>query len=406
MGYTASPNWLAERTMAIPVHVQQNESVTGLLSPALAPLFDSSFITSCDLLEAYSARLALQIFQSTGLAAACQQPVTVDEAIVSAGLAASVARVPVGWVLGMLASRGWLSVTQGEPRYCIGAALPALDPSEIAQAQEAHDPRCMPAYRIAALAAEHYPSVLRGQETGEHALFGAEGISVWVKYFSNANPLYAISNAVGAVAMEQVLGHGDAKILELGGGLGSGAEAVLSRLAADERTPRITAYHFTEISPLFLKRAQRALKARYATCPLTFAELDIDRPFASGDVAPGSFSVVYGVNVLHVARDLAATLEEIRLALEPGGAVIISECVRPFAGQPVYLELVFNLLSAFRDPVTVPGWRPVGGFLTPEQWAAALQANGFADVRVMPDIAALRARFPGLVVAAIVARRT
>ena len=393
--------------MAIPVHVQQSESVTGLLSPALAPLFDSSFITSCDLLEAYSARLALQIFRSTGLAAACRQPVTVDEAIVSAGLAASVARVPAGWVLGMLASRGWLDVTtQGEPRYCIAATLPALDASELAQAQEAHDPRCMPAYQIAALAAEHYPAVLRGQETGEQALFGPEGISVWVKYFSNANPLYAISNAVGAVAMEQVLGHGDAKILELGGGLGSGADAVLSRLAAGERTPRIAAYHFTEISPLFLKRAQRTLKARYPACPLTFAELDIDRPFASCDVAPGSFSVVYGVNVLHVARDLAATLAEVRLALEPGGAVIISECVRPFAGQPVYLELVFNLLSAFRDPVTVPGWRPVGGFLTPEQWAAALQANGFADVRVMPDIAALRARFPGLVVAAIVARRT
>jgi hypothetical protein len=108
---------------------------------------------------------------------------------------------------------------------------------------------------------------------------------------------------------------------------------------------------------------------------------------------------------VHVARDLAATLGEIRAALADGGALVLAECVRPLPRQPVYVELVFSLLGAFREALLVPEWRPNGGFLTPEQWCAALAANGFADVVVYPDIAALREAFPRFVVAAISARR-
>jgi hypothetical protein len=104
---------------------------------------------------------------------------------------------------------------------------------------------------------------------------------------------------------------------------------------------------------------------------------------------------VYGVNVVHVARDLAATLGEIRASLADGGAIVLAECVRPFAGRPVYVELAFNLLGAFRDAVLVPGWRPNGGFLTPEQWRAALEANGFADVAVFPQARILGAKRQG-----------
>jgi SAM-dependent methyltransferase len=147
------------------------------------------------------------------------------------------------------------------------------------------------------------------------------------------------------------------------------------------------------------------LAARASAYSIAFAALDIDRHFAEGGIVPGSFSLVYGVNVLHVARDLAATLHELREALTEGGALVMSECVRPFPGTPLHLELVFNLLSAFRDAVVVPGWRPNGGFLTPEQWTAALEANGFADVRIYPDIASIREACPSCVVAAISARR-
>jgi SAM-dependent methyltransferase len=394
------------------------EAGAALYPAELVPLFDDTFVTSWDLFEEYVARLALAVFHSTGLEAACRantgdnqitmDQITVDQAVVRAGLAPEQARVPVAWILAMLASRGWIDAsagTDGEARYRLERPLPALEPDETRAAQARHDPRCLPAYHVAELAAQHYPAVLRAQMSGEQALFGAEGIGAWVKYFSNGNPLYAISNAVGAIAAEQALRGDNATVLEIGGGLGSGAEALLDRLDAVGNATRVCSYRFTEISALFLKRARRMLTARCPGYPFIFASLDIDRPFADAGVQPETFSLVYGVNVLHVARDLAATLNEVSAALRRGGTLVMSECVRPFAGTPLHLEFVFNLLSAFRAPVLVPGWRPTGGFLTPEQWTGALETNGFVDVRIYPDIAAIRRANPSFVVAAIVARR-
>jgi SAM-dependent methyltransferase len=391
----------------MPIEAQRRraDERAALIPREILPLFDDAFVRSCELVDEYVARLALAAFRSTGLERACASPATVDEAIAAAGLVPEVARVPAAWLAATLAARGWLETGDGV-RYRAARPLPALDPNEILAEQEAHDARCLPSYRIAALAAERYPAVLRGEISGEQALFDPEGVSAWLKYFSNANPLYAVTNAIGAIAAERALPERGGAVLELGGGFGSGAEALLGRLEAAGRGAAIAPYRFTELVPMFLRRAERTLRARFGGWPLEFAALDINRPFGDAGVAPGTYAVVYGVNVLHVARDLAATLGEIRAALAERGAIVIAECVRPFAGRPVYVELPFNLLAAFREAVLVPGWRPNGGFLTPEEWRAALEANGFAEVRVFPDIAAIREVFPLFVVAAISARRT
>jgi SAM-dependent methyltransferase len=391
--------------MPTEAHRKRADELAALIPREILPLFDDRFVRSCELIEEYVARLALAAFRSTGLARACAAAVTVDEAVVGAGLVPAIARVPAAWLAATLAARGWLETLDGA-RYRVARPLPTLDPHEIVAQQEAHDATCLPSYRIAALAAERYPAVLRGEITGEQALFDAEGVSAWLKYFSNANPLYAVSNSLGAIAAEHALPPGGGAVLELGGGFGSGAEALLARLDAAGRGAEVAPYRFTELAPMFLRRAERTLRARFAGRRLEFGALDINRPFAEAWVAPGSYALVYGVNVVHVARDLAATLGEIRVALAAGGTTVLAECVRPFAGRPIYVELVFNLLSAFRDAVLVPEWRPNGGFLTPEQWRAALEANGFAAVEVFPDIATIREVIPQFVVAAISARRT
>ncbi len=390
----------------MPIQPQHSRAAerAALIPPEILPLFDDAFVASCELLEEYAVRLAAAAFRSTGLERACAAAVTVDEAVAGAGLVPDVARVPAAWLLATLAARGWIEGRDG-PRYRAARPLPFLDPDEILARQEAHDPSCLPAYRIVALAAERYPAVLRGEIPGEQALFDAEGVSAWLKYFSNANPLYAVSNAIGAIAAARALPAGGGAVLELGGGFGSGAEALLARLEAAGRVSEVASYRFTELAPMFLRRAERTLRARFAGRPFEFGALDINRPFADAGITPGSCALVYAVNVVHIARDLAATLAEIRTALARGGALVIGECVRPFPGRPIHVELAFNLLGAFRDPVLVPAWRPTGGFLTPEQWRAALAANGFADVQVFPEIAAIREVYPQFFVAAISARR-
>jgi SAM-dependent methyltransferase len=372
-----------------------------LLPPALLPLFDERFIASWDRFEEYIGRLAREAFLATELGTAFATPATVEEAMARAALDPALAAVPVRWLVATLAARG---VLHGEPdgRWRLVQDASPGDAEELARLQEMQDASCMPAYAIAALAAGQYDAVLRGQISGEQALFGAEGISAWVKYFSNGNPLYAVSNRVGALAAA-TLEQSRLRILELGGGLGSGAQALLEELLASGRA--VDAYTFSEISPLFSKRAQRVL-ARWATeCNVQFVHLDIDQPFAQAGVAPGAHDLVYAVNVLHVAHDLTRTLGEIRSALAPGGALVISECVRAFDDTPLPIELIFNLLPAFRSPKLDPRFRPNGGFLTPEQWTAALQAHGFRDVTIYPDIRALRDDYPSFAIAAITARR-
>jgi rhizoxin synthesis polyketide synthase/nonribosomal peptide synthetase RhiB len=377
------------------------------LPAEILPVFGDTFIRSCDLYEEYVFRLTLDIFRLAGLEAAFARPATTDEAIAGAGFNPRVARVPLDWILRGLADRGVLHAdTNGPaPRYRLPGDLPELHAGPVREAQERHDPSALPAYTIAALAAEHYPAVLRGDTTGEKVLFAPDRIGAWCDYFSNENAVYAVSNTIGAIACDAALPATGGAILELGGGLGSGAVAVLSRLQAKGRAADVSSYRFTEISVPFLRRGQKALMERFPEVPLVFARLDMDKPFAEAGVEAGAYALVHGVNTLHVVHDLAFTLGEIRRALAPGRTVVISECVRPFPGQPIYVEFVFNLLQSFRDPLLVPEWRPNGGFLTPEQWTAAFQANGFRDVRIVPDIASVRDAYPTFVAAAIVASK-
>ncbi len=374
------------------------------LSPELFDLFDERFVRSCELLEAYISCLAATVFRTTGLEQACAQPANVEEAVRRAGLAPGAALVPASWLLRTLAAGGRVARLHDD-RYRADPGLALPDASAIADEQSRHDPRCLPSYRIAALAADEYPAVLQGGVAGEDALFAPDHIGTWIEYFSNANPMYAIANAVGCLAVERALPAHAAQVLELGGGLGSGAEALLARLESAGGPDRFDAYLFTDVVPPFLRRAKKALTARFPAAPLRFAWMDMDEPFGKAAVAPGSCALVYAVNALHVARDLGATLAQVREALVPGGALVIAECVRPFADRPLHVEFVFNLLGAFRAPTLVPGWRPNGGFLTPEQWTGALEANGFGSVAICPDIAALRDAFPSFLVAAITARR-
>ena len=200
--------------------------------------------------------------------------------------------------------------------------------------------------------------------------------------------------------------HGPSTIMELGGGLASAASALLERLSRAGRRGDIQAYRFTELVPAFLRRGQRILEERFADGPpFTFATLDMNRPFGDQGVPPESVSIVYAVNTLHVAHDLAFTLGEIARVLSPGGQLIVSECVRPLPADTIYAEFVFNLLETFRSPALHADYRPNGGFLTPEQWTGALTSAGFHDVRVLPDVRRIREVFPGFYVAAFGATR-
>lgn len=378
-------------------------TVARLLPPALVPCFDARFTRSHVLFDEYVFRLALGVFAEARLDAAVGEWASARDVVARAGLDPRASLVPVDWLLRHLAGRGVLARDGGSPggRFRAEHELPALDAAPVLAAQRQHDPACLPSYTLAETAARDYPAFLRGERSGDEILLAPARLGLWASYFSNDNTLYAVNNTVGAAALEAWLPPGGGTILELGGGLGSGAHAALARLEAAGRLGEVRAYRFTEPVPAFLRRAAR-LRERFPEAPpLTLAPLDMNRPFAAQGVAPASLTAVYAVNTLHVAHDLAFTLGEAWRALEPGGWLVLSECIRPWPAQTLYPEFVFNLLETFRAPRLHPDYRPNGGFLTPEQWTAALQAAGFADLRVLPDIARIRTAVPDFFVAAV-----
>ena len=150
---------------------------------------------------------------------------------------------------------------------------------------------------------------LRGEVAGEDVLFAPRRLRLWVDYFSNDNGLYAVNNRVGAVAVADWLPGPGSSILELGGGLASGALALLAELEARDRLRDVRGYRFTEPVSAFLRRGEQTLRDRYpALAGLSFGALDMNQGFGEQGVAPASVSVVYAVNTLHAARDLGFTL--------------------------------------------------------------------------------------------------
>ncbi|HEV8530613.1 MAG TPA: methyltransferase [Methylomirabilota bacterium] len=378
-----------------------------LLPLELRPLFDVAFVRSHVLYEQFVYRLVLQVVRETGLEDAMQEEGRAEDIARRAKLGAQ-ALVPLDWMLRTLAARGLLEALadEGQGRYRALGPLPMLDPASVREEQLRSAPTWMPSYVLAETVARDYPAFLRGETSGEDVLFSPRRLRLWIDYFSNDNGLYVVNNRVGAIAAEQWMPAAGGTILELGGGLGSGALALLEHLEAEGRLGTIAGYRFTEFVPAFLRRGEQTLRARYpALSALSAATLDMNRPFAEQGVAPASVSVVYAVNTLHVARDLDFTLGEIFQALEPGGRLVVSECVRPRPRQPIEAEFVFNLTETFRSPRLHPLYRPSGGFLTPEQWRGAMEAAGFVDTRFLPDIPRLRDKAPRFVVAAVGATR-
>jgi SAM-dependent methyltransferase len=400
----------AARTKAIPPDETDRIAATVVpyLPPSLHGVFDARFTRSNALYDEFVFRLAIQVFAEVGLEPALAEWSTAEEAASRAKLDPLRAAVPVSWILRHLAGRGVVArIDAGDgPRFRAEQVVARPDPAAVADEQRRHDPACVPSYTLAEAAAQGYPAFLRGGPTGEEILLAPTRLPLWTGYFSNDNILYAVNNRLGAAAIEAWMPRRGGVILELGGGLASGAAAVLERLAAAGRLGELEAYRFTELVPAFLRRGQRLLQERFPTGPaLTFASLDMNRPFAEQGVPPESVSVVYAVNTLHVAHDLAFTLNEVRQALEPQGQLVFSECIRPLPADTVYPEFVFNLLPTFRAPSLHPVYRQNGGFLTPEQWEAGLQAAGFRDVRMLPDIVRLRDEVPGFYATAIGATR-
>ncbi|MGF1527204.1 MAG: class I SAM-dependent methyltransferase [Candidatus Competibacterales bacterium] len=363
--------------------------------------FPPSLYHSVQVVHRYTAELALDVLRALGAFDALvtwQSPAELGRTL---GLVPAF-ETQLTWLLDWLASWGALEVAATSPKgYRRAPVEVATLDGEVAAWRErllAIDAGNRPTALFLEAAAAAYPAVAKGQVQGETALLGMGNVDHWLGFFANDNPLYVLNNRIAAAAAVARLAPGPLRILEVGAGTGSATAALLDALAQAGRLDDLVAFTVTEPSPFLRRRAERALKRRAKA--LGFAPLDIDEPWTAQGLE-GPFDLVLGVNVFHVARDVAYSLAQGRRWLTAGGWLVAGECLRPGPGVPVYIEFALGLLDGFAPP---ENQGPVRGFLTPEAWREAFAAAGFTDVAVTPDHDRTRPLYPRLLVGAVLGR--
>jgi SAM-dependent methyltransferase len=251
-------------------------------------------------------------------------------------------------------------------------------------------------------AASLYPAVANGKQSGDRNLLGPQGVPLWLNYFNNDNSTYAVNNWIGAaLAAQRVSSHRGLRILEVGAGPGSASE-ILLRLF-DERgiLPRVERYLVTDPNAFFTRCSQRKLRKEYPDLSFEWAALNLDTRWSSQGINAGEFDLVYAVNVMHISNDLLFSLREARSALAQDGCLVIGECLRPYPDQPIYPEMMFQILESFTNVQMDPEIRPNPGFLTAGQWRLAFTRAGFQRVEVVPDMDRIREIYPHFFTGAI-----
>jgi len=366
--------------------------------------FDAAFHRLCELVDRYAVDLSLEIVAGLGLEGTLADGATLDELLAEHSLAGGF-RPALGSLLSRLAQAGEIERRNGTPpSYRLAGRWRTSDRGELRAEALALDPDSRATLDLFEAAAAAHPEVAAGRVSGEQILLAPNRVQLWLDYFSSRNRVYSVSNEIAATAAANRLRPGGGlRILEIGGGAGSAAGALLEELRRRGRLEDLAHYAFTEPSPFFRRRGERELRQRFPTVPLTGASFDIDLP-AEGQGQPADFDLVFGVNVVHVAKHLATTLRELGSRLAADGLLVAGECCRLTPDQVVPADLVFELFRGFTS-VELDDTRPRHGFLTPEEWCRALAGAGFADVELVPDLARVREVYPRFFAGAVCGRR-
>jgi SAM-dependent methyltransferase len=367
------------------------------------PVFSERLYQSIELLERYSVEMAADLARRLNVIDHLNQWRSVDDLCHLLSYQPSF-KFALHWILERLVEIDCVEArTDGNIRfYHLACALPQPDLKNLRAVGLQIDPANAATLDLLDHAVSLYPAVANGEQSGDRNLLGPQGVPLWLNYFHNDNLTYAVNNWVGAaLAAERVSNQRALRILEIGAGPGSASEILLRLFDERGLLPRVERYHITEPNAFFARCSQRKLARQYPDLPLKWAALNLDLPWSTQGINRGEFDLVYAVNVMHISKDLLFSLNEARWALASDGWLVIGECLRPHVNQPIYPELMFQILESFTNVQTDPEIRPNPGFLTAEQWRRAFTRAGFQRAEVAPNIDRIREIYPHFFTGAI-----
>ncbi|AFZ33409.1 polyketide synthase (plasmid) [Gloeocapsa sp. PCC 7428] len=217
----------------------------------------------------------------------------------------------------------------------------------------------------------HLAQVLQGNQDALQLLFPDGDTSILTQLYQDS-PGAKLMNTLVQQALNATVVNTNrvVRILEIGGGTGGTTAYLLPQL--DVKT---TEYTFTDISPLFVSKAQ----AKF--CDYDFVQyrvLDIERsPLTQG--FDQQFDIIIAANVLHATQDLRKTLKHTQELLAENGTLILLEGTRAFA----WLDVVFGLTAGWWR-FTDEDLRRSHPLLSSSQWQQLLHDCGFESAIVSP----------------------
>lgn len=247
------------------------------------------------------------------------------------------------------------------------------DPDELAGSLSSPEPR--PEVRLLKHCGPRLPEALLGKCSALELLFPEGDFAPLSDLYQNSPMLQMnslLKRAVLTVLEHLPPGH-RCRILEIGAGTGGTTSHLLPHLP-----PSRVEYVFTDVARVFLHKA----KTRFQNYPfMRYRLLNIEqKPILQKD-EPDRYDIIVAVNVLHATKDLAQTLDHIRLLLHPGGMLLLLEGTAPAR----WVDLVFGATEGwwrFADHHLRPSYPLISAI----QWETLLKEHGFgAVVSISPN---------------------
>jgi SAM-dependent methyltransferase len=293
-------------------------------------------------------------------------------------------------------------VQSNDQKYCLTDKKMEYDLDVIKKEAEKLAPDSLAAYNMLKLMADNYPDYLAGKKTGVDIIFSTDNIETTNSYYSN-NLYYNVHNIAGAKILNfDIENRENPRILEIGGGVGGGTKQFLLQRLKEKKSLKDFSYEFTDIANKMLRATKRDLLTITDDIgAFSFGKLDFNLDLTAQEYGENSYDVVWGVNAIHVAKDLKFTLKELLKILKPGGSLIISETVRSKGNRMIQQEFLLNTLNDYWNVKLDKDIRPRHGFMEWYDWTNAFKAIGFTSVETVPDMSVLEKKYDNCYIAVI-----
>ncbi len=352
----------------------------------ISKIFTDKYYKTYHLSAKYTIALSIEIIRNLDLEQYLKKDFFSVEEIIKTHNFSAQSQVPLKWMLNLLYENNLILCEDLNviKRYSMRLNLPQdLNLKKISDEIINLDSSYEIFIKLMTFIAADYPDFIKGNKNGIEIVFSKDRDKLWDAYFSNKFNGYSPFNVIGAMILGHYVSISDHKfnILELGAGTGGGTEKNIEYILERKLEHKVSKYIFSDLSPYFLRSGNKKfLNYSQLNIDYELKKINFDNPINLQKIDEQSVDIVYAVNALHVARDLAKTINYISCILRPGGRFIVSELIREDSGNMLFQELIFNLLDSYQNVLTDYKTRPNCGFLTIPQWKRYFEEAKFNNI--------------------------